>query len=111
MKRCMPCTVVSDDSAPTCANCGEASWLPIAPAPIKAVPIDPAPVFVIPPPPAVVAAPTQADPAPAADVVPIPEPVAEPAPAPPAVAPSPILANPQPPAQPHRGTRWQRGNR
>jgi hypothetical protein len=103
MKRCVPCSAVAVDALATCFNCGEASWLPI-----KAAPIDPAPVVTLPPP-AIVAAPIVAEPAPvpAVDVVSIPEPIVEPAPI---AAPSPILANPQP-AQPHRGTRWQRGNR
>lgn len=33
MKRCQVCQFLSDENAPTCPKCGEASWAPCPPVP------------------------------------------------------------------------------
>lgn len=86
MKRCIPCAALADDIAPTCANCGEASWQPIVkPDPsLTAIAEKPASVEVDPAQDTPESAPVAAD------------------------VPAPVLT--QPTASPG-GHRWRKGNR
>jgi hypothetical protein len=101
MKRCVPCSVPTEDTTPTCLNCGEASFV--------------AEQVMVPEPPPI-EMPAAAEPT---EIAPIPveEPLATPDVEPPQASPLPIappvIAAPTPPTTPapKGSTRWQRHNR